>query len=455
MAHILIVDDEAKMRHILRIMLEMKGYKVDEAGDGIEALEKIKETPYDLVIADIKMPRMDGMELLKAIQEMDYPIPVVFITAYGSIESAVEAMRAGAVDYITKPFEEEKILLTVERALGISRIMDEKRALKEELDEMLLPKDIVCASDAMKKVLELARKVAKLPDTTVLITGESGVGKEVVARYIHSISPRAKKRFVAVNCAAITPTLLESELFGHEKGAFTGAERMKKGFFETAQGGTLFLDEVGDLTLDAQAKILRALQEKVIQRVGGTEEIPVDVRIICATNKDLEALVKEGKFREDLYFRINVFPIHIPPLRERKEDIVPLAEYFIKKFVGHEVEGPLLTQGAKRILETYPFPGNVRELANAIERAVILAGGELPINSDHLSFLREGTSEKSSPKDVFVLPPEGISLEELEKEIIRQALERTGNNQSAAARLLGLTRSKFRTRLKLLEKGEK
>ena len=216
----------------------------------------------------------------------------------------------------------------------------------------------------------------------------------------------------------------------------------------------MFLDEVGDLPLDAQAKILRALQERVIQRVGATEEIPVDVRIICATNKNLEELVKEGRFREDLYFRINVFPIHIPPLRERKEDIIPLAEYFIKKFIGHEVKGPLLTQGAKRILETYPFPGNVRELANAIERAVILAGGELPINSEHLSFLTK-PSERASLRDVFTLPPEGISLEELEKELIKQALERTGNNQSAAARLLGLTRSKFRTRLKMLEKEEK
>lgn len=452
MAQILIVDDEEKIRKIVKMMLSMKGHQVDEAATGEEALRKIKEEFYDLVIADIKMPGMSGLDLVKEINELEYPVPVIFITAYATVESAVEAMKLGALDYIPKPFDEERLLITVEKALGISKILKEKRELQEELDRQTLPKDIVCESEAMKKVLELATKVAKLSGTTVLITGESGVGKEVVARYIHRCSPRAKKRFIAVNCAAIPATLLESELFGYEKGAFTGALRRKKGVFEAADGGTVFLDEIGDMPLEAQVKLLRFLQERKIQRVGGSEEIPVDVRIIAATNKNLEELVSQGKFREDLYYRLNVFPIHIPPLRERKEDILPLVKLFAERVVGKLPDGPVITQGAKKLLESYPFPGNVRELSNAVERAIILSGGEFPLTAEHFSFLTSGQSTKSKYK--FELPPEGISLEELEKELIKQALERTGGNKSAAARLLGLTRTKLRTRLKLLEGNE-
>ena len=447
MAYILVVDDEEKMRKILRIVLSLKRHRVDLAASGEEALEMIKANCYDLVITDIKMEGMSGLDLLREVQKLSPPVPVVFITAYASVDSAVEAMQAGAVDYIAKPFEEDRIHLTIERALGISRLLAEKEALKQELDQHLLPGDIVCASPAMKEILTLVQRVAAKPDTTVLITGESGVGKEVVARYLHRLSPRAKKRFIAVNCAAIPQNLIESELFGHERGAFTGAVARKKGIFEAAQGGTVFLDEIGDLPLEAQAKLLRVLQERRIQRLGGTEEIPVDVRIVAATNQRLEKMVQEGRFREDLYYRLNVFPIHIPPLRERKEDILPLAQYFIKKFLNREVQGPFLTSGAEKILLRYHFPGNVRELANAIERALIISGGELPLSADHLSFL-ESFPQKKSP---FELPPEGIHLEELEKELIRQALERTGGNQSAAARLLGLTRSKFRTRMKMLQ----
>ncbi len=393
------------------------------------------------------MDGISGLDLLREVQKLSPPVPVVFITAYASVDSAVEAMQAGAVDYIAKPFDEDRIHLTVERALGISRLLAEKEALKQELDQHLLPGDIVCASKEMKAVLALVQRVATKPDTTVLITGESGVGKEVVARYLHRLSPRAKKRFVAVNCAAIPQNLIESELFGHERGAFTGAVSRKKGIFEAAQGGTVFLDEIGDLPLEAQAKLLRVLQEKRIQRLGGTEEIPVDVRIVAATNQQLENLVQEGRFREDLYYRLNVFPVHIPPLRERKEDIIPLSHYFIRKFLNRKPEGPLLTSGAEKILLRYHFPGNVRELANAIERALIISGGEIPLNADHLSFLEASPKRKN----LFELPPEGVQLEALEKELIRQALERTGGNQSAAARLLGLTRSKFRTRMKLLQ----
>ncbi len=451
MANILIVDDEPKIRHILQIMLGMHGHQVAEASEGASALSMLQSEPFDLVISDIKMTEMDGFQLLDEIQKMDSPVPVIFITAFATVDSAVEAMKRGAVDYVTKPFEESRILLTVEKALGISRIMAENRRLKEELAAEQTVPDMICVSKAMKQVLDMALRVAEKPDTTVLITGESGTGKEVIARYIHNMSPRRGERFVAVNCAAVTTTLVESTLFGHEKGAFTGADRRRQGLFERAHGGTLFLDEIGDLPLESQAKLLRALQEKTIQRVGGTEEISVDVRVICATNQDLEKLVEESKFRQDLYYRINVFPLHIPPLRERKEAIMPLAEYFARKFRNRPDDSMLFTQGAKRILMEHTWPGNVRELANAIERAVILAG-ENAIDAEDLAFLRP-QSVASATGSLWKLPPEGIKLEDLEKDLIRQALQLTANNQSAAARLLGLTRSKFRTRLKQLEEG--
>ena len=447
MAYILLVDDEDKIRHILRIMLELKEHRVDDARDGVSALEMVRERVYDLVISDIRMPGMDGLELLDNIRKMDMPCPVIFMTAFATVDSAVEAMQHGALDYITKPFDEERIMLTVEKAVGISRILAENRMLRDELKRHVGDDELVCVSEKMRKLLDTAEKVAVKPDTTVLITGESGTGKEVIARYIHRNSPRASRRFVAVNCAAITDSLVESTLFGHEKGAFTGADRRKEGFFEYATGGTLFLDEVGDLPLEAQAKLLRALQEKVIQRVGGNKQISVDIRVVCATNRELLPLVEEGKFRSDLYYRINVFPIHIPPLRERKEAILPMAEHFIRKFrekIGEQ--GPMLSQGAKRLLVSYPWPGNVRELANAMERAAILAD-HLPVTAEDLSFI--DISRQGSIKDAqWKLPETGLLLEELEKDLIRQALEISNNNQSAAARLLGLSRSKFRTRVK-------
>jgi transcriptional regulator with PAS, ATPase and Fis domain len=295
-------------------------------------------------------------------------------------------------------------------------------------------------TDVMKAALQVA-----VTDTAVLITGESGTGKEVVAGFIHDSSPRAKARFVAVNCAAISPSLVESELFGYEKGAFTGADRRTKGKFEYANGGTLFLDEIGDLPLEAQAKLLRALQDKKIQRVGGNEEIPLDVRILCATNQDLGKLSQQGKFRQDLYYRINVFPIETPPLRDRTEDIAPLAEFFLKRLRdGKDVR---LTEGAVRTLQTYPWPGNVRELANAMERVMILSPGDGSVTAETLSFLKVGAGA-SGATDAFSLPPTGINLEALENDLVRQALALTGNNQSAAANLLGLTRAKFRVLVK-------
>jgi DNA-binding NtrC family response regulator len=445
MAHILIVDDEEKMRHLLSIMLERNGHQVAQACDGKDALEKIKETPFDMVITDIKMPRMNGTALLKKITEMEIPCPVVFITAFATVESAVEAMRQGAVDYITKPFEEERILLTVERTVSLSRIMVENRDLRQEIRKVAGDNEIVCASNDMTAVMDLASRVAKR-DSAVLITGESGTGKELVARFVHQASPRSKERFVPVNCAAISPNLVESELFGHEKGSFTGAERRTLGKFEYASNGSLFLDEIGDLPLEAQAKLLRALEEKQIQRVGGNKEIAVDVRVICATNQDLSSLVEKGAFRRDLFFRINVFPIVIPPLRERIDDIAPLANHFLRRYYA----GPadlLLTDGALSLLLGYPWPGNVRELANAIERAAILAGEKGYITSDTLSFLRTTPCGNSGAQD-FCLPPDGISLETMQKDLVKQALEISRNNQTAAARLLGLTRAKFRVLMK-------
>ncbi len=450
MAYILVVDDEEKMQHLLSIMLGRQGYSVDRAGDGVKALEMIKENPYDLVISDIRMPKMDGMTLLSEMKTADICCPVVFITAFATVDSAVDAMRQGVADYITKPFDEERILLTVERTLGISRIIAENRELKQQLLDVSGGREIVYVSKEMARVMENAAKVAAA-ETAVLITGESGTGKEVVAAYIHQSSHRAKSRFVPVNCAAISPNLVESELFGYEKGAFTGADRRTKGKFEYANGGTLFLDEIGDLPLEAQAKLLRALQEKKVQRVGGNEEIPLDVRILCATNQDLAGLVKKGTFRQDLYYRINVFPIETPPLRDRIDDIVPLAEYFLGQLSeGREIG---FTDGAVRTLQSYNWPGNVRELANAMERVMILAGSDGRVTAETLSFLRAGANGCGAFEDL-ALPPEGISLEKLQYNLARRAMEQTGNNQSAAATLLGLTRAKFRVLLRQAEEND-
>jgi DNA-binding NtrC family response regulator len=447
MAHILIVDDEKKMRHLLSIMLSRKGYKVDQAGDGKEALNMIRDIPYDMVITDIKMPHMDGIELLKKIKEMEILCPVVFITAFATVDSAVEAMRHGALDYITKPFEEDRILLTVERTLGLSKIMAENIELKRELRNVADTDEMVYISREMASAVSLGLMVAKT-DTAVIITGESGTGKELMARFVHHKSHRKGSRFVPVNCAAISPSLVESELFGHERGSFTGADRRSIGKFEFAKGGTLFLDEVGDLPIEAQAKFLRALQEKKIQRVGGNDEIPVDVRVICATNRDLNELADKETFRRDLFFRITGFPIHMPLLRERTDDVIPLACHFLDRYKGSVAIQ--LTDGAKRLLREYPWPGNVRELANAMERAVILAGDKGFITAEVLSFLR--SDAPASPESTgLCLSPSGISLEELEKDLVKQALEASNNNQMAAARLLGLTRAKFRVLMRRLE----
>ena len=381
--------------------------------------------------------------------EMEIPFPVVFITAFATVESAVEAMRQGAVDYIIKPFEEDRILLTVERTLGLSRIMAENRNLKREISRTAGSEEIVYGSKKMAAAMDLASIVSGT-DAAVMIGGESGTGKELLSRYIHNASPRCKERFVPLNCAAISPNLVESELFGHEKGSFTGAVQKSLGKFEYAHKGTLFLDEIGDLSLEAQARLLRALQEKKIQRVGGNEEIPVDIRFICATNQSLNENVKKGKFREDLFFRINVFPIELPPLRERADDVVLLARHFLRRLEGG-LQKTEFSSGALRVLKEYTWPGNVRELANAVERAMILARGTGKITSETLSFL-ETSHPLTSGHAGFRLPPQGISLEEIEKDMVRQALETCKDNQTAAAKFLGLTRAKFRVLLNQVRK---
>lgn len=434
------------MRHVLSMMLERRGYRVSRAGSGVEALDLLMEDPFDMVISDIRMDGMDGLALLEEIKAKQILAPVVFITAHATVESAVEAMQMGAVDYITKPFEDSRILLTVERTLRLSRVLHENRELKHRLQRAEGRHEIVYASKAMARLMELADRVAR-SDSAVLISGESGTGKELIARHIHRMSPRCDRRFVPVNCAAISAGLVESELFGHEKGAFTGADRRAEGKFEYASGGTLFLDEIGDLPLEAQAKLLRALQEKRIQRVGGNEEIPVDVRVICATNQEIPRRLDAGEFRQDLYFRINVFPIEPPPLRERIEDIEPLARFFLKRLgTGAAVS---LEPSALHALAGYSWPGNVRELANAIERAVILAGDSGRITEETLSFLSHPKNcASTADSGPFVLPAGGIDLEAVENDLVRQALDLAGGNQTAAAKLLGLSRAKFRVLLK-------
>ncbi|MBN2106353.1 MAG: sigma-54-dependent Fis family transcriptional regulator [Deltaproteobacteria bacterium] len=448
MNKILIVDDEKKMRHILQIILEQKGYRTEQASNGSEALELIKKYHYAMVITDLKMPVMDGQELIREIKKIDPDYPVVVLTAYGSIDSAVGAIREGAIDYITKPFEEEKILLTVQRSIRFSELVDEKRIHREELSEFFEFHNIVTESQQMLQIIKQAAMVSKSPSTTVLLLGESGTGKELLAQAIHYNSSRAAKKFMAINCAAIAPTLIESELFGHEKGAFTGADRQRPGRFEIANEGTVFLDEVGDLTLEAQAKLLRFLQEKEFERVGGTETVQSDVRVIGATNKNLTELVEQQKFREDLFYRLNVFPLYLPPLRDRRQDITALALHFLRrsaKSMGKP--NPQINDDAMRALTRHGWPGNIRELQNAIERAVILsADGQ--IRSEHLGFLSApGAAPPPAQADpgLFRLPPDGMNLEEFEIKLVRDAIELASENQSEAARLLGLSRGKFRS----------
>jgi len=444
MIKILIVDDEEKMRNLLSMMLERKGFQVDKAIHGKHAMELLVEKTYDLVISDIKMPEMDGKALIRQMRKEKILTPVVFITAFATIDSAVEMMQQGAIDYLTKPFDDAKILLTIEKAMTLSRLITENQEMKEVIAKAGKGNELIYNSNEMREIVALAENVAAV-DTAVLILGESGTGKEMIANHIHQKSLRNDERFVPVNCAAISANLVESELFGYEKGAFTGAATRTRGKFEFADKGTLFLDEIGDLPLESQGKLLRALQEKKFQRVGGNEEIPVDVRVICATNRNLEQMVLKKKFRQDLFYRINVFPIEILPLRHRKDDIVPLAEYIIKTFSFGQRH--TLTEGACQKLKEYTWPGNVRELANVLERCLILTRNTGQITADTLSFLQVAQTQ-TRRQVVIQLPAGGIPLQQVQISLVQQALQVAGNNQTTAAKLLGLSRSKFRVLLK-------
>ena len=456
---ILIAEDNEQFRRLLVFQLKHLGYKAILAADGVEALEKVESESPDLVITDLRMPRMDGTELLHQLKEKWPDIPVIVITAYGSIESAVEAMKAGAVDYIQKPFEQERIRLTIHKALELRQILSENVNLRREVRRLYDFGSIIAHSQGIKQAIHLAEQVAP-SNTTVLILGESGTGKELLARAIHLNSPRSRGSFVTINCAALPENLLESELFGYEKGAFTGASERKKGRFEVADGGTLLLDEIGRMALPLQAKILRVVQEKEFDRLGGTKTVRADVRIIAATNQDLKAQIDDGRFLEDLYYRLTVFPIVIVPLRDRREDILPLARFFLERFcaeMGKKV--PRIAPETEQALLKYPWWGNVRELQNYMERSVILLQGDT-LTTDLLPevFRRPAAEEKSPTDALFQLPPEGVSLETLERSLLAQALERTGGNKTAAAGLLGLTRATLRYRLEkygLLETSAK
>jgi DNA-binding NtrC family response regulator len=443
MPAILIVEDEPKMRRLLELNLGEEGWSTSSAGDAEAGLKLFREETFDLVLTDFKLPGMNGLEFLQAIRRINSEIPVVMMTAYGSVETAVEAMRNGANNYVLKPFSLEEIKLVVHKELDVRRLRTENRTLREELGKRYEYPNIVARSAKMQEVLAAVERVAPT-NSTVLIGGESGVGKELVARAIHQRSRRAAGPFVKINCTAIPENLLESELFGYEKGAFTGATTSKPGKFELADKGSLFLDEIGDVPPATQAKLLRVLQEREFERLGGTRTLKVDVRLIAATNRDLRAALEQGTFREDLYYRLNVVPIDVPPLREHKEDIPGLAEHFLAKYrkdSGREISG--ITPGALQQLTSFHWPGNVRELENIIERAATFAKGQQIEAADiHLD------TERAKPGDAAsTFLPAGITLDQWEDEIIRESLKRSGGNKSQAARLLGLSRNALRYRL--------
>ncbi len=446
---ILIVDDDPGHLASVKMIIRSWGYYVETADDGDAAVGMVKSEPIDLILMDVRMTNMSGIEALKQIKAYNPAIPVIIMTAYSSVGSAVEALKSGAYDYLIKPLDFEVLKLTMERASEHVGLKEENRALKAHLRADYDLANIIGRSQSMTKLLDMMSMVAP-SEATVLITGESGTGKELIARSLHFNSPRREKPLVVVNCAAITETLLESELFGHERGAFTGADKRRKGRFEHADQGTIFLDEIGEMSSSMQAKLLRVLQEREIQRVGGEETIQVDVRVIAATNRELESEVTQGRFREDLFYRLNVMPLSVPPLRDRQEDIPLLAQHFLKQFAEKNrktVKGfvPL----AMDMLVNYDWPGNVRELENAVERAVILLTGEyitekqLPLN----------VTEKYSELETTPTPAEPMmdgtrSLEDIEKEAILATLKASGGNKAEASRRLGITRKTLHNKLK-------
>ncbi len=446
MRSILVAEDNVSLSRGLRQGLEKSGHSVLTAYNGEEALGKVKKNDIDILIADLKMPKMDGLTLLKAVKEINPRVYVVIMTAFGEVETAVAAIKAGAYDYITKPFSLDEIELLVKKIEDHQRLIEEREYLREEAKPKYNFRSLVGSTAKMREIYELIRKVAK-SNSSVLIRGDSGTGKELVAMAIHSESPRRDKPLIKVACGALPESLLESELFGHEKGAFTGAVARRRGRFELADKGTLFLDEIGDISLSTQVKLLRVLQESEFERVGGMKTIKVDVRLIASTNRNLERAVQEGRFREDLYYRLNVVPIYLPPLRERKQDIPLLANYFLQKF--NQETDKKITNFHPKVIEVminYDWPGNIRELENAVERAVVLGEGKV-ILPEHLPF---GVSAKARKK--MVVPKDGATvkdmLEDLERQELINALEKSDWKQARAAKLLGLSRSSLRYKMK-------
>ncbi|MBT0663637.1 sigma-54 dependent transcriptional regulator [Geobacter pelophilus] len=433
---ILIIDDDPSLRRVLEYNLQEEGYQVFAAESGEDGLRLFSDERPSLVITDMKMSGMDGMQVLKAVKEQSPETLVMIITAFGAVDMAVEAMKFGAYDYITKPFNRDALKLTVAKALQFTGISEENRRLKAELTDKSDFRAIIGSSPQMEKVFAVVRKVADT-EASVLITGESGTGKELIARSIHANSSRHNAPFIAINCAAIPRDLLESELFGHVKGAFTGAIRDKTGKFQLAEGGTLFLDEVGELPVELQPKLLRALQEKEIEPVGGTRTLKLDVRVVAATNLDIERAIEEGAFREDLYYRLSVIPILLPPLRERRQDIPLLIRHFCAKHNSSQV---VFDKEALAAMTAYAWPGNVRELENSVERLLIMRSGETITAGELPDKILNTQREQTQGSAVFRLPDEGYSLEQLEKEIVLDALERNHWNQAAAARFLKIPR---------------
>lgn len=455
---ILVVDDEESIREFLDIMLRKEGYEVTCVEDGQKAIDILKKKTFDMAISDLQMPNVTGIELLKHCRESYPDLLFMMITAFGTAESAVEAMKMGAYDYITKPFKIDEVRINIANALRSKNLEVENRVLRKELQKEYSFQNLVGNSEAMHKIFDLIKKVSDAP-TNVLVTGESGTGKEMVAKAIHFNSPLKDKPFVSVNCGAIPENLVESELFGHKKGSFTGAVVDKEGLFEVADGGTLFLDEIGELPLNSQVRILRAIQEKTIRRVGGTDDIKVEVRIIAATNRDLEHMVQQGTFRQDLYYRLNVINIRTPALRERRDDIPLLASHFLNKYnerFGKSIQN--VSKEAMDLLKKYDFPGNVRELENIIERTVALESGATVLPESLPQFVNTPSGRKMVSSDGIEITDEGIDLQkvldQLEKELLVKAIHQATGVKKRAAKLLGITFRSMRYRVEKFNLGK-
>lgn len=440
---ILIVDDDSSVRRVMQMQLTEAGYDVKPAANGNEALRILLESHPKLVITDLRMPELDGIELLRRIAENEIETTVIMITAFGSIETAVQAMRLGAYDYITKPIDYDALLVAVHRAMERQSLIDEVRNLRSALDRRYGFENIIGHSKSLLRVLEMAARVAQ-HDSTVLIHGETGTGKELLARAIHYNSLRRNQPFVTINCGAIPKDLIEAELFGYSRGAFTGANANKPGKVELADGGTLFLDEIGELPLESQVKLLRLIQQREVERVGATTPKIINVRIIAATNRNLTAMVEDGAFREDLFYRLAVVPLFLPPLRERKEDIPELAEHLFQKTkADHGMKNVRVAPSVISRLSAHRWPGNIRELQNVVERMLVLSNGEQITEEDLPEELRRSIQTPSNSSFLLEFPDEGISLEGIERELLLRALEKAGGNQTRAARYLDISRRTF------------